>query len=85
MEILVVEDDSRMAALLRRGLEGAGHRVFVAADGREGLEYAGGLAHRPSEPAAGAPTQPVPSQAPNTATAEVTRRRRARGSPRRRE
>ena len=40
MEILVVEDDPRMSALLARGLEGEGHRVFVASDGREGLDYA---------------------------------------------
>ncbi len=40
MEILVVEDDVRMAALLERGLGGEGHRVFVASDGREGLDFA---------------------------------------------
>jgi DNA-binding response OmpR family regulator len=40
MEILVVEDDRRMAALLERGLLGEGHRVFVAPDGRLGLDYA---------------------------------------------
>ena len=40
MEILVVEDDRRMAALLERGLEGEGHRVFVASDGSLGLEFA---------------------------------------------
>ena len=40
MEILVIEDDQRMAALLERGLHGEGHRVFVASDGRQGLEYA---------------------------------------------
>lgn len=40
MEILVVEDDARMAALLERGLQGEGHRVFVASDGREGLDFA---------------------------------------------
>ena len=40
MEILVIEDDRRMAALLGRGLQGEGHRVFVASDGREGLEFA---------------------------------------------
>ena len=39
MEILVVEDDARMAALLKRGLSGEGHRVFVASNGREALEY----------------------------------------------
>ena len=40
MEILVVEDDRRMAALLSRGLNGVGHQVFVASDGIEGLEFA---------------------------------------------
>jgi len=40
MEILLIEDDRRMAALLERGLQGEGHRVFLAANGREGLEYA---------------------------------------------
>jgi DNA-binding response OmpR family regulator len=40
MEILVVEDDVRMAALLERGLRGEGHRVFVASDGRQGLDFA---------------------------------------------
>lgn len=40
MEILVIEDDKRMAALLERGLLGEGHLVFVAHDGRQGLDYA---------------------------------------------
>ena len=40
MEILVIEDDQRMAALLERGLTGEGHRVFVASDGSRGLDYA---------------------------------------------
>ena len=40
MEILIVEDDQRMAALLDRGLRGEGHRVFVASDGPEGLDFA---------------------------------------------
>jgi DNA-binding response OmpR family regulator len=40
MEILIVEDDRRMATLLERGLQGEGHRVFVAADGPEGLDFA---------------------------------------------
>ncbi len=40
MEILVIEDDQRMAALLERGLLGEGHRVFVAPDGSRGLDYA---------------------------------------------
>ena len=33
MRILVVEDDVKMAELLRRGLAGQGHSVDVAADG----------------------------------------------------
>jgi DNA-binding response OmpR family regulator len=41
MHVLVVEDDSRMAALLKRGLEAEGHRVLLARDGREGIELAG--------------------------------------------
>jgi two-component system, OmpR family, response regulator MprA len=38
MRILVVEDDVKMAELLRRGLVGKGHTVDVAADGIKGLE-----------------------------------------------
>lgn len=41
MEILVAEDDARMASLLERGLSAEGHRVFVASDGRQALEFAG--------------------------------------------
>ncbi len=37
MRILVVEDEPKMATLLRRGLEGAGFAVDVAPDGEEGL------------------------------------------------
>jgi DNA-binding response OmpR family regulator len=40
MRILVVEDDSKMAELLRRGLEGQGHKVDLAFDGIKGLEKA---------------------------------------------
>ena len=40
MRILVVEDDSRMAELLRRGLTSEGHIVDVAQDGLRGLERA---------------------------------------------
>jgi two-component system, OmpR family, response regulator MprA len=38
MRILVVEDDSRMAELLRRGLSKEGHSVDLAGDGLQGLE-----------------------------------------------
>jgi DNA-binding response OmpR family regulator len=40
VEILIVEDDKRMAALLKRGLEREGHVATAAADGAEGLEFA---------------------------------------------
>jgi DNA-binding response OmpR family regulator len=38
MRILIVEDDSKMAELLRRGLTGHGHVVEVVSDGISGLE-----------------------------------------------
>ncbi len=44
MHILVVEDDTRMAELLRRGLVGKGHVVDVATNGIEGLEKSQALA-----------------------------------------
>src|SRR5260221_9414862 len=40
MRILVVEDDSKMAELLRRGLAKEGHSVTVAIDGGSALEEA---------------------------------------------
>jgi two-component system response regulator MprA len=40
MRILVVEDDAKMAELLRRGLTAQGHTVELAADGIKGLEKA---------------------------------------------
>ena len=40
MRILVVEDERRMAALLKRGLTEEGHQVFLAHDGPEGYEMA---------------------------------------------
>lgn len=40
MQVLVVEDERRMAQLLRQGLEEEGHSVIVAGDGSEGLEIA---------------------------------------------
>lgn len=40
MEVLVVEDDQRMAALLERGLRSSGHQVWLAHNGRDGLEFA---------------------------------------------
>src|SRR5271157_4891775 len=41
MRILVVEDERRMAELLRQGLTEDGHVVTVALEGREGLSVAG--------------------------------------------
>jgi DNA-binding response OmpR family regulator len=40
MHVLVVEDELRMAELLRRTLAEEGHQVVVARDGREGFEIA---------------------------------------------
>ncbi len=40
MQVLVVEDERRMADLLRQGLEEEGHSVILAADGKEGLVMA---------------------------------------------
>jgi len=40
MQILVVEDERRMADLLERTLHEEGHQVVLARDGREGLEIA---------------------------------------------
>ena len=45
MRILVVEDDSKMAELLRRGLTSEGHKVELAADGIAGYEKAAGQAY----------------------------------------
>src|SRR4051812_14822375 len=44
MQILVVEDERRMAELLRRGLTEEGHHVVVARDGAEGFEIARSVA-----------------------------------------
>src|SRR5580704_18015791 len=40
MQILVVEDERRMANLLERTLREEGHQVVVAHTGRDGFEYA---------------------------------------------
>src|SRR5215469_18252462 len=40
MNLLVVEDESRMVELLRRGLTEEGHVVICASDGAEGLSLA---------------------------------------------
>jgi DNA-binding response OmpR family regulator len=40
MQILVIEDEQRMADLLKRGLTEEGHNVVVARDGAAGLEIA---------------------------------------------
>ena len=43
MHVLIVEDERRMAELLKRGLEEENHSVSLALDGREGLEMAQAL------------------------------------------
>jgi DNA-binding response OmpR family regulator len=40
MQILIIEDERKMAQLLWQGLTEEGHQVVVAHDGREGLELA---------------------------------------------
>lgn len=40
MQILVVEDEQRMANLLRQGLEEEGHAVVISGNGRDGLAIA---------------------------------------------
>jgi DNA-binding response OmpR family regulator len=40
MQVLVVEDERRMAELLRQGLEEEGHSVVLAGDGKAGLAMA---------------------------------------------
>ena len=40
MRILIVEDEKKMAAVLKKGLEAENHRVALAFDGRDGLELA---------------------------------------------
>src|SRR5258708_16253659 len=40
MQVLVVEDEKRMAELLRRGLTEEGHTAVIALDGAEGLAIA---------------------------------------------
>ena len=37
MKLLIVEDETRMADLLRKGLTEEGHMATCAADGAEGL------------------------------------------------
>ena len=40
MRILIVEDEKKMAAVLKKGLEAENHRVSLAHDGRMGLDLA---------------------------------------------
>ena len=40
MQILIVEDEKKMAAVLKKGLEAENHRVSLAYDGRSGLDLA---------------------------------------------
>jgi DNA-binding response OmpR family regulator len=43
MHVLIVEDERRIAAYVKRGLEEEGYAVDVAYDGREALGWAGGV------------------------------------------
>jgi len=43
--VLVIEDQRKIAAFLRRGLEEKGYAVDVAEDGEEGLAFAGSAAY----------------------------------------
>ena len=40
MNILIIEDEARIASFVRRGLESEGYRVEVGVNGQEGLELA---------------------------------------------
>ena len=66
MRVLVVEDETRMSRLLKRGLEEEGHAVDLAADGPEGLwlatenAYAAILALVPRASRSATPTVAVP-------------------------
>jgi two-component system response regulator MprA len=40
MQILIIEDEKKMAAVLKKGLEAENHRVTLAHDGRTGLDLA---------------------------------------------
>ena len=40
MNVIIVEDDARIADFLQRGLRGEGFRVQVARNGLDGLELA---------------------------------------------
>ena len=39
MRILLVEDDSKIASFITKGLKAAGYAVDHAADGEKGLQY----------------------------------------------
>lgn len=43
MRVLIIEDEKKMAAVLKKGLEADNHRVTLAFDGRSGLELAASL------------------------------------------
>lgn len=43
MDILIIEDDPRVRDFLARGLRAEGHRIQIARDGAEGLEFARAL------------------------------------------
>jgi two-component system, OmpR family, response regulator len=71
MHILVVEDDARLAELLRQLLTAERHVVEVAANGRDGLDFA----------AAGVDAIVLDVGLPDISGIEVARRLRRQGNP----
>src|ERR1700710_2921799 len=55
VRVLVVEDETRMAALLKRGLEEDGYAVDVAASGVDALWQGPGFGFSAGPPAGGGP------------------------------
>ncbi|WP_291295748.1 response regulator transcription factor [Elioraea sp.] len=51
MNVLIVEDDPRVAGFLERGLRAEGYRIRLARNGADGLEQARSLAHESAETA----------------------------------
>ena len=78
MNILIVEDDRRVADFLERGLRAEGHRVQVARTGPEGLQMATDLARAPL-PGDGATVMLLDVMLPGMTGLEVCQTLRASG------
>jgi DNA-binding response OmpR family regulator len=59
-QILLVEDEPRVAATLRKALERAGHSVLTAGDGRDAL----GIMQKSKVDLIGPPDEPAPGTLP---------------------